>query len=298
MKHPPAWSQLSSITGNFLRPGGLLATNEALAYCQFNKEALVLDVGCGLGGTIEHLQALGFHCIGLDVSQELLMQQATRLAATKDIGNKSTGIGVDVGIGFGEGKQTESTKGARPLLVQGDSSNLPLQNASLQGIFCECVLSLLEKPAESIQEFYRVLQNGGKLIITDIIRKEYGHTLEKTELSVCAESSLLDSSVYLKSHRKVGNVGDVEQLEQSYFPCLDGALPLTKLRVFLLDAGFTLHIESDYSRSLAELSALLILHDMKFEDVFFSQKKACDCTQGSTFGYVLLIAEKGFATVF
>lgn len=226
------WSQLSRITGSFLRPGGLAVTNTALQYCQFSQEAILLDVGCGLGGTLQRIHELGYACMGLDVSMDLLTQGQ---------------------IGGGD---------VAPLLVQADISHMPLQTASVQGIFCECVLSLCAKPHAILQDFHRILQTKGRLIITDIVRKKESTNSKKQDSIHIGQS------------------------------CLHGALPRALLKTMLFEAGFALRFEQDCSRHLAELAALLVLHDRQGEAFFSCSESACACERRHDFGYVLLVAEK------
>jgi arsenite methyltransferase len=47
--------KIHEVTGETIRPGGFALTKRAIEYCGFGKGARLLDVGCGLGATVEYL---------------------------------------------------------------------------------------------------------------------------------------------------------------------------------------------------------------------------------------------------
>jgi SAM-dependent methyltransferase len=122
-----------------LRPGGTALTDRALAACALPPGARLLDVGCGTGATLEHLAGLGYRAAGLDPS-ELLLERARR-------------------------------RNPRLELVRGRAERLPWPERSLDGVLCECVLSLLEQPGRALDEFRRVLRPGGHLVLSDLYRR-------------------------------------------------------------------------------------------------------------------------------
>ena len=120
--------------GGTLRPGGLSLTAEALDLCAFAPGARVLDLACGAGETLKLLRARGLEGLGLEASPELA-------ALAREHG---------------------------PVL-SGDFHGLPLADQSLDGIFCECALSLAERPEAVLAECARVLKSGGRLVISDLV---------------------------------------------------------------------------------------------------------------------------------
>ena len=44
------------VTGDTLRPGGMFLTDRAIKICDFKYGDKILDVGCGMGVTVEKLK--------------------------------------------------------------------------------------------------------------------------------------------------------------------------------------------------------------------------------------------------
>lgn len=141
---------LRRVTGDTLRPGGLKATAKALELCEFSQGAQLLDVGCGAGASLAFLAEQGFKPVGMDTSSALLREAQ-----------------------------------ARGPVIKGDAQALPFADSSFQGVFCECVVSLLEKPQVFFQNSYRVLEDNGWLVVSDIIRMPMPESAEPTPL-LCA----------------------------------------------------------------------------------------------------------------
>ena len=124
---------LRSICGDSLRPGGLELTLKALDLCSFPPKAKIADLACGYGATLELLTGLGFEAVGLELSTD-------RLAAAA----------------------------ARGKVIQGDSHRLPWQDASFDGLMCECSLSLAQDTALALRECLRGLKKKGRLIVSEL----------------------------------------------------------------------------------------------------------------------------------
>lgn len=119
-----------------LRPGGLQLTERGVSSCRLPRGARVLDVGCGSGVTVSHLR--NHHhldAIGMDLTAA-----------------RSWSSHQDGGAAFFEGRAEE----------------LPIQGGSLDGIVCECVLSLLSDPHAAVKEFSRVLRHDGCVMVSDL----------------------------------------------------------------------------------------------------------------------------------
>ncbi|MFH2045913.1 MAG: DVU_1556 family methyltransferase [Pseudomonadota bacterium] len=124
-------SELRSIIGDALRPGGLTLTERAADYCGFCANDKIIDIGCGFGATLKYLhQNYGSAVYGIDLNV--------------------SGFSGDFSF------------------VQSNAKELPFATGSFSGVFCECVLSLLSYRSKAMNEFCRVLTKSGFLVISDI----------------------------------------------------------------------------------------------------------------------------------
>lgn len=126
---------------SLLRPGDLELTRRAVEFCAFPAEARIADFGCGPGASVKLLREAGFHALGMDISPP----------ARADFP-----------------------------CVAGRLEALPLARESLDGIICECVLSLLPEPRPVVRSFGEVLRPGGRLILTDVHTKKAGRLSRET----------------------------------------------------------------------------------------------------------------------
>ena len=125
-------------------PGGQMLTKRMLDYCAFPANATVVDIGCGIGETVEYLRDhCGLKAVGLDLSKDRLEQGRMRAAGL--------------------------------LLLQGNSEQLPFLDASASGVIAECSLSVMQDTAKVVKEFRRILVAGGKLGITDLYVRNEEH---------------------------------------------------------------------------------------------------------------------------
>jgi arsenite methyltransferase len=127
--------------GSCLRPGGIILTGRILDLLTPDPDCLILDAGCGSGASIAFLQEHGMHnVLGLDLDEGLLK---------------------------------EALHGGKPV-ARADLSHLPLSDASLDMILCECVWNLTEKK-QVLAEFARVLRPGATIALTDIYSRTVGN---------------------------------------------------------------------------------------------------------------------------
>lgn len=128
---------LRAVTGSTIRPGGLALTDRGVAFCRFSPGARLLDVGCGAGATVEHLRSrYGFIVAGVDISRKLIAEGVLRNPALP--------------------------------LAEGKAEALPVEAGELDGILCECVLSVVPEPLLALLEFSRALRPGGHLVLSDV----------------------------------------------------------------------------------------------------------------------------------
>lgn len=197
--------RFQTLYGKALRPGGLALTRLALQAARLAKGSRVLDLGCGLGETLEELAAQGYEAVGLDASP-LLLQQAQ---------NRHPALGLHLG-------QAEA---------------LPFAPACFDAAVCECCCTLFSQPEMALAELHRVLRPGGRLLLSDFYRINPGsedpgprpfplptrNTKEWDSLLESAGFSLLhwqDASGYLRGFtaRLLWEYGAAAQPFQGWLP--------------------------------------------------------------------------------
>ena len=147
---------MREITGDTLRPGGFLLTEKAIEICQFKPHDKILDVGCGMGATVEKLKSqYEFDAYGIDPSKKLL-----------ELGRKKYG---------------------NDNLIQGKGENLPFTECFFKGVLAECTLSLMDDYEKTIMESKRVLKPNGYFYISDVYarRPEYLEGVQKHNVESC-----------------------------------------------------------------------------------------------------------------
>lgn len=133
-------NRLQATTGETLRPGGYDLTEKLVARCHFKKGHKILDLGCGNGATIHHLnEKYGIAGWGIDPSTILL----------------------------------EKCREKNPSLycIQAKGEAIPFDNNWFDGVLSECSLSLMDPFEDAVKEVYRVLHKGGFWGISDLYAK-------------------------------------------------------------------------------------------------------------------------------
>jgi len=156
---------MQGITGDTLRPGGMFLTDRAIKICDFKAKDKILDVGCGMGVTVERLKRVyDFNSFGVDPSTKLL-----------ELGREKYG---NHNIDLGRGEE------------------LPYEKLFFNGVMAECTMSLMEDFKKTINESYRVLQDQGYFIISDVYARkpEYLEELQKHNVNSCLRG-LLDIDI-------------------------------------------------------------------------------------------------------
>ena len=244
---PPDYdrSPLREVTGNLLRPGDLALTLHGLDLCAFPAGAALLDLGCGPGASLALLKERGFACLGLDRSRALLRE--ARVHA--------------------------------PCLLA-DAASIPLADACLDGIVCECLLSLAADKHALLRECRRVLRPGGPMLLSDLVARRKEHPV----------ASFPEASAPA--------------------PCAGGAVSEEELHRLLRENGFTVLRHEDHTRLVAELAARIVWRFGSIAafaalwhtgDAARSARQACgpsggqeqsaSLRSGGAFGYTLIIAE-------
>jgi arsenite methyltransferase len=206
-------------------------TDRALAFCKLPGGARVLDVGCGSGFTVDHLyRHHGLPAVGLDISRMLLEE------------------GRDAGL---------------CALIQGRAEALPIGEARLAAIFCECTLSLLDEPRSALAEWRRVLARDGYLILSDLydrsVRSRYAMQPNPTRC------------------------------------CLNGAVTRQTLFERMVVAGFEVLLFEDHTPLLKRMAAQLVWEHGSLEAFWENAEGTC-ATGSRRFegrpGYYLMVARK------
>jgi len=199
---------------------------------------LILDAGCGLGATVDLVRRSdGIRAVGLDMDFSRLVS----------------------GQGLNRGRAVAATL---PLL--------PFRPESFQGIFCECVLSLVPEKGRCLEAFFRALAPEGSLILADIV------------LPGCGGQEVPSG----QSHPAT---------------CLDGALTLAALTAEVERAGFCITGVEDHTRLLREMACEMVFEYGSLDRFWqvltgtdFPQGQAGACRTGILKpGYVMVMATKG-----
>lgn len=152
-------------------------------------------------------------------------------------------------------------------VLQADARCLPLNDASVDAVLCECLLSLLPDPYAVLSECLRVLRRDGALLVSDL---------------------------FLRLPRESGLPGTLPASSEARSSCADGARPRQEWEDLLARAGFLLHSFEDHSRALIELAAQLLWHGVANAPAMDCRAAHCACkgAEGRVLGYGLWIAQK------
>lgn len=115
-------------------------TDLALSMFKPEKSMRVLDLGCGTGNFTIKLKELGCDVVGLDISDEMLKE------ARKKAQDKSLDIE----------------------FVKGDIYNLDFPDQSFDAVFSMAAFEFIKEDERAYEEMYRVLKEGGQLLIGTI----------------------------------------------------------------------------------------------------------------------------------
>lgn len=96
--------------------------------------ARVLDIGCGTGDLTRELTRRGYHASGIDISQAM--------------------------VSYARGQYGRDRFGV------GDVEQMPFPDNSFEAVMCVGVLAYLETDAKALREIHRVLQPGGRAVIS------------------------------------------------------------------------------------------------------------------------------------
>jgi len=137
------WARL--LLGDSFHPGGLSLTGQLGALAGIESGQRVLDVASGSGASAIYLSdRFGCEVVGIDYSRSSVT--AANAAASE--------------AGLADQVRFES----------GDAERLPFEDNSFDAIICECAFCTFPDKPTATSEFFRVLQPGGRLGLSDITR--------------------------------------------------------------------------------------------------------------------------------
>ena len=128
--------------------------------------------------------------------------------ASKKVGDTGRVIGVDMTIEMIDKAKLNAEKhGFKNVEFRlGDIEKIPVDDSSIDVIISNCVINLAPDKLKVFKEAYRVLKNGGKLYVSDIVLLEDLSDQQKKDerlLAGCVAGALLKND-YLKLIKKAG----------------------------------------------------------------------------------------------
>jgi len=142
--------------GKTLRPGGFELTDSSVEFLEISENDLVLDIGCGMGATVNYLyEKYGITAYGIDISDKLLK------------------------LGKRENPHAN--------LFKGSGDDIPFENEVFDYVFAECTFSLMKNVETVIKEANRVLKKNGWIVVSDVYAKESSQlkNLKKIPINTC-----------------------------------------------------------------------------------------------------------------
>jgi ubiquinone/menaquinone biosynthesis C-methylase UbiE len=229
---------LREVGEGLIRPGGFLLTQRAVILAGLTRGSRVLDVGCGTGAALRGLEGrCGFSVVGVDPSEVLLSET--------------------------------QKEGERLPVIRALGERLPFTGAVFDAVLAECSLSVTVNLDGVLRECARVLNAGGKLLVSDVYARNPDGAAEVRGLPIEC--------------------------------CLTGAVSKEDWISQVEAGGFEVMLWEDHSQALKEFAARLILSYGSM-DAFWdrfrknAQKDAIEETQCAVSkarpGYFLLIARR------
>ncbi|HET7488726.1 MAG TPA: methyltransferase domain-containing protein [Acidimicrobiales bacterium] len=237
------------ILGESYHPGGLDLTRRLARSLDLRAGQRVLDVASGPGATAFLLAAE----LGVDVEGVDLGEQSVAGANAKAEANGMAG---------------------QVRFTVGDAERLPLGDASVDAVVCECAFCTFPDKATAAREMARVLKPGGRIGITDV-------TLDPERL-----------------HEELRSLA-------GWVACLADARPVAQYAELLGAAGLSVTLTESHDDALArmieQIDARLVAFRMAkvpaLESIDFDTARqrvalAAQAVRDGIAGYTLLVAEK------
>jgi SAM-dependent methyltransferase len=137
-----SYFELQSTWGVTKHLGGTAATDELVSLCQIDRDAYVLEVGCGTGLTPRYLaQTVGCRVVGVDLSERMITWSRRRVQRT-DVADRVT-------------------------LNVADAQHLPFADGTFDAVICESVTAFVPDKPRAVAEYARVTRPGGYVGLTE-----------------------------------------------------------------------------------------------------------------------------------
>lgn len=229
------------------RPGGFELTDHSIELCNFHKGSRIMDIGCGQGDTCQHLQEkYGFNVTGIDTDPASIEEGLKRHP------------NLDLKVGDGE-------------FLEDFPSN------SFDGVMMECVLSLTNMPEEALHEVYCVLKKGGKLIVTDLYRKDADPGL--------IAAAKINAERTNNRPKKIGECDEDHKDRPSAFK-VNNVLLIQPLSDEIERIGFAITAWEDKTKELENYAAEIIMEQGSLDGLL------CKGARNKNTGYFMLVATK------
>jgi len=240
-----------------LRPGEFRITKKAMEKWKLPKGSKVLDIGCGLGETMEFLQReYGFACTGIELSMPRIQEAKKR--------------NPELEVKYGDGEFLDE-----------------FQSYSFDGVLMECTLSLINLPDEALHEAYCVLKKGGKLFLSDLYIKTPEPAFIRA-LEIEAERQ----SRKPHNEQECGTDCADEHKKRALSFRSSGRFLIEPLLKQLEETGFRNIVWEDFSLELDNYAAEKLMRDGTLEGCLCEE--ALHPKDSFKTGYFMLTAEKPF----
>jgi len=201
-----------------------------------NRKLLMVDIGCGAGRFYDGLGSTVDLYIGVDPSDRMLLHASEFLAPGAAVLG-DTRVEQTVSSFMQNRSAANSTGNRVQFFIRGVGEHLPLQSGIADVVLLKSVLDQCYAPHQVISESYRVLKDGGWLLVSlsnrrayyALFRNLYGRLRGHKGTSSSEVSEFLAPHAYAGAHpRKDRHF--FEESHQFYFDMLDVLTMLRKER--------------------------------------------------------------------
>lgn len=187
---------VARLLGDSFHPGGAALTTRLGQLLDLTPESRVLDAASGKGASAMLIaQRFGCTVVGVDLSAH--------------------------NVAYGTAEASRLGMAGRVRFEMGDAERLPLDDASVDAVVCECAFCTFPDKRAAAHEFSRVLKRGGRVGLSDVTRTP-------------------------------GPPGELSDL-MAWIACLADASPAGAYAGWLADAGFTNAVVETHDGALMEM---------------------------------------------